>query len=69
VLDVVEDRQGGVAREHKVAVHAVDREVFRDGKLCGREALGYYGAAVDASRPRGVPEGAGVGEDILGGKC
>lgn len=31
------------------------------------EALCYDGAAVDAARVAGVPEFAGVGEDVLGG--
>jgi hypothetical protein len=65
VLDVVEDGDGGVAGEHEVAVHAVDGEVCGDGELGGGEALGDYGAAVDAAGSRGVPEGARVGEDVL----
>ena len=48
-------------------MHAVDREVWRDGELCGGEALGDYGAAVDAAGAGGVPEGPGVGEDVLDG--
>lgn len=65
VLDVVEDGDGRVACEHEVAVHAVDGEVWWDGELRRGEALGYDGAAVDAAGAGGVPEGAGVGEDVL----
>lgn len=68
VLDMVEDGEGAVAGEHEVAVHAVDGEVRGDGELSGGEALGYHGAAVDAAGAGGVPEGAGVGEDVLEGK-
>jgi len=73
---MVEDRNRGVAGEDKVAVHAVDQELGIGGGLEGREwdsslrgaeTLGYDGAAVDAARVAGVPEFAGVGEDVLGG--
>lgn len=67
-LDVVQDRDRAVAREHEVAVHAVN-EVFgcgrRDGGLRGGEALGDDGAPVDAASTGRVPEFAGVGEDVL----
>jgi len=70
-LDVVEDRDRGVAGEDEIAVHAVDQELGIggrwDGALRGAETLGYDGAAVDAARVAGVPEFAGVGEDVLGG--
>ena len=75
-LNMVEDRNRGVAGEDKVAVHAVDQELGIGGGLEGREwdsslrgaeTLGYDGAAVDAARVAGVPEFAGVGEDVLGG--
>ena len=39
-----------------------------DGALRGAEALGYDSAAVDAACVAGVPEFAGVGEDVLGGR-
>ena len=66
---MVQNRDRAVAREHEVAVHAVD-EVFgcgmRDGGLRGGEALGDYGTPVDTARTRGVPEFTGVGENVLG---
>lgn len=65
MLDVVEDGDGAVPREDEVAVHAVDEEVRGDGELCGSEALCDYRAAVDPAGAGGVPEGAGVGEDVL----
>ena len=67
-LDVIEDGDRAVACEHKVAVHTVDEVLGgggRDGGLRGGEALGYHGAAVDAPGAWGVPEFAGVGEDVL----
>ncbi len=71
---MVKDRDRGVASEDEVAMHAVDQElgtggrlVGGDGALRGAEALCYDGAAVDAARVAGVPEFAGVGEDVLGG--
>ena len=63
-LDVVEDGDLRVAGEDKVAVHAVDCEVRRDGRLRRGEALRDGGAAEDAARPRRVPEGPGVGVDV-----
>ena len=63
-LDVVEDRDLAVARQHEVAVHAVDREVRGDGGLGRGEALRDGGAAEDAARAGRVPEGAGVGVDV-----
>jgi len=54
-LDVVEDGDLRVARQHEVAVHAVHGEVGGDGALGGGEGLGDGGAAVDAARSRGVP--------------
>lgn len=65
VLDVVEDGDGRVPGEDEVAVHAVDCEMGGNGELGCGEALGYYGAAVDAAGARGVPERARVGEDVL----
>lgn len=67
-LNVVKDGDRAVAREHEVAVHAVDEVLGgggRDGGLRGRETLSYYGTAVDAPGAWGVPEFAGVGEDVL----
>lgn len=64
-LDVVQDGDLRVARQHEVAVHAVHGEVGGDGALGGGEALGDGGTAVDTARAWGVPEGASVGEDIL----
>ena len=66
VLDVVQDRDLGVPGQHEVAVHRVHGEVRGYGALGGGEALGDDGAAVDAAGAGGVPEGAGVGEDVLG---
>ncbi len=67
VLDVVEDGDLGVAGEDEVAVHRVDGEGRGHSALCRGEALRYDGAAVDATRPGGVPERACVGEDVLDG--
>ena len=53
-----------VPRQHEIAVHAVHGEVGGDGGLCGGEALGDGGAAEDAARAGGMPEGAGVGVDV-----
>lgn len=72
-LDVVEDGDGGVAGEDEVAVHAVDevdgiavgRGGRGDGQLRCREGLGDYRPAVDAAGTGRVPEGTGVGEDVL----
>ncbi len=36
-----------------------------DRELCSSEALCDYGAAVDPAGTGRVPEGAGVGEDVL----
>ena len=63
-LDVVEDRDVGVAREDEVAVHAVDGEVERDGGLRSAEALSDGSAAIDAAGAGRVPEGAGIGVDV-----
>lgn len=71
---MVEDGDRGVAGEDEVAMHAVDQELGIRGRWGGRwdralrgaEALCYDGAAVDAARVAGVPEFAGVGEDVLG---
>jgi hypothetical protein len=48
-LHVVDNGDLGVARKHKVAVHAVHEEVLGHRELCGGEALRYDGAAVDAA--------------------
>ena len=61
---MVQDRDGGVAGEDEVAVHAVDGEVGRDGGLRRGEALRDGGATEDAARARRVPERAGVGVDV-----
>ena len=45
----------------------MNKEAVRHGHLGGRKALGDGTAAVDAARTGRVPEGPGVGEDILGG--
>ena len=72
-LDVVEDGDGGVAGEDEVAVHTVD-EVDGiavggggrgDGQLRCCEGLGDDRPAVDAAGTGRVPEGTGVGEDVL----
>ena len=70
---MIQDRYGGVPRQHEVAVHAVDEEegvvVGRggrgDGRLCGREALCYDSAAINTPCAWRVPERAGVGEYVL----
>jgi hypothetical protein len=67
VLDVVHNGDFGVACEYEVAMHAVDCEVRGDGSLGCSEALRDYGAAIDAAGSWGVPEGSGVGEDVLFG--
>jgi hypothetical protein len=66
VLDVVHDRNLGVASENEVAVHAVDGKVRGYGSLGGGEALRDDGTAVDTAGSWGMPERSGVGEDILG---
>jgi hypothetical protein len=43
----------------------MNEKVRGDGELGGGKTLGYYGAAVDSTRPRRMPEGPGVGEDVL----
>lgn len=63
-LDVVQDGDLRVARQDKVTVHAVDREVGRDGRLRRREALRDGRPAVDASRPRRVPQRSRVCKDV-----
>jgi len=68
VLDVVQHGQRRVARQHEVAVHAVDREVWGHRQLRRGEALRDHGAAEDAAGAWGVPEGPGVGEDVLLGE-
>lgn len=73
---MVEDGNRGVAGEDEVAVHAVDQELGIggrfgggwDGALRGAEALCYHGTTEDAAPVGGVPEFAGVGEDVLGRK-
>ena len=67
VLDVVEDGDRRVACQYEIAVHAVHGEVAGNGALRGGETLCDYAAAVDAAGSGGVPEGTGVGEDVLGG--
>lgn len=64
-FDMVEDRDLRVTGKHKVAVHAVDGEVGGDGSHGCGEGLSYRGAAVDAAGSWGMPEGTGIGEDIL----
>lgn len=54
-LNVVEDRDGGVAGEDEIAVHAVDDKVARYRALRGREGLRDHGAAIYASRSGWVP--------------
>ena len=44
----------------------MDCEVAGDSALGCCETLGDDGAAVDSAGSWGVPEGPGVGEDILG---
>lgn len=43
----------------------MDGEIGRHRSHCGREGLGDGGSAKDAAGAGGVPEWAGVGEDIL----
>ncbi len=63
-LDVVQDRNLRVAGEHKVAVHAVNCEVRRNGGLRRGEALRNRRAPKDAARPGRMPERTGVGVDV-----
>lgn len=65
VLDVVQDGDLRVTGQHEVAVHRVHGEVRGYGALRRRQALRDHRPAVDAARPRGVPEWSGVGEDVL----
>lgn len=67
-LNVVEDRDGGVAGEDEIAVHAVDDKVARYGVLCGSEGLRNHGAAIYASRSGWVPQRSSVGVDVLNGE-
>ena len=61
---MVDDRDFGVAVQDEVTVHRVHVEVFGDGALGGREALGDDGSAVDSAGSGRVPEGPGVGEEV-----
>ena len=62
---VVQDRDLAVARQHEVAVHAVDCVVLgRDSELGCGEALGYRDAAEDTAGAGRVPERAGIGKDV-----
>lgn len=65
MLDIVHDGELAVAGQDEVAVHAMHREVARDGPLGGREALCYDRAAVDSAGTWRMPEGPSVGEDVL----
>lgn len=64
-LDMIKDGNFRVTCENEVTVHAMDGKVRRNGSHGCREGLGYRGAAVYAAGSGRVPEGPGVGEDIL----
>ena len=61
---MVEDRNGRVAGEDKVTVHAVDGKVGRDCSLGSGEALRDGSAAEDTARSGRVPEWACIGVDV-----
>jgi hypothetical protein len=42
----------------------VNSEIFWNGFLSGAQALCYCSTAIDATRSRGVPQGARIGEQI-----
>lgn len=65
MFNIVHYRNGCVTCEHEVAVHRVNEEVWRNSELGGGETLSYYSAAVDPSCAGWVPEGSGVGVDVL----
>ena len=52
---MVKNRDGGVAGENEIAVHAMNDEVMRYRELRGGEALGDRSAAIYAARPWRVP--------------
>lgn len=54
-LDMIDNRYLGVAREDKVAVHAMREEVFGNGSLRGRKTLCDHCAAIDSSCAGRVP--------------
>lgn len=64
-LDMIDDGDLRVAGEDEVAVHAMDGEIAGHGALGGGQGLGDGGAAVDAARAGGMPEGARIREDVL----
>lgn len=61
---MVEDRNGRVAGEDKVTVHAVDGKVGRDCSLGSGETLRDGSTAEDTPRSGRVPEWAGIGIDV-----
>ena len=69
VLDVVQDGDVGITGQNEVAVHAVDSEVGGDGGLGGGKALCDCSAAVDTAGTGWMPEGPGVGVNVLCSEC
>lgn len=64
-LNVIHEWDLRVAGEDKVTVHAVHKEIIRDGSLRGRQALRDHRAAVDTARTGWMPQRSGIGEDVL----
>ena len=64
MFHVVDYRDLRVAVQDEIAVHTVYAKILRNGALGRGETLCYCCSAVDASRARGVPEGARVGEEV-----
>ena len=65
VLDVVDNGYVGFTSKHKIAVHTVDCEGWRNGPLGRREALRYDGATINTTSAGRMPKRPGVGEKIL----
>ena len=65
VLDVVDDGDCGIAGENEVAVHAVHAEVGGNSALSGGETLCDDGSSVHTSCSGWMPEGAGIGIQVL----
>lgn len=69
MFDIVHDWYLAVARENEIAVHAVDCEVVWDGSLGCCKTLCDDSASVDSASPWRVPEGPGIGKDVLEREC
>jgi hypothetical protein len=64
-FDVIDNGNFRIAGKNKVAVHAVNGKVGRDGSHRRGKTLGDCGAAIDSAGSWRMPEGASVGKDIL----